>query len=144
VQDVCQDVFVKLCLDECRLLKGYDSSKAKFSTWITVVSRNVAVDFLRKNNKKSVSIEDVCESKHSYLCDGLHKIDVPKNTLSSRQMLVLKMMYNDGQDVESIARVLSVKPQTVRSLHHRAVSNLRNFYGVATSAVKAAATTEKG
>lgn len=40
------------------------------------------------------------------------------------------MMYDDRLDVVEIAFFLGVKRQTVRSLHHRALKKLREFYGL--------------
>ena len=130
IQDVSQDVFLKLIAKDNSLLKKFNPDKASISTWLTVISRNCAIDHMRKYNKPQMSLDEAHETLESQTYVDPQKIDVPKGVLSARQLLVLKMMYNDGLDVESIALFLKVKRQTVRSLHHRALSKLRKFYGV--------------
>lgn len=60
-------------------------------------------------------------------------IEIPEGIITPRQHLVLRMMYEDGLDVVEIAFFLGVKRQTVRSLHHRALKKLREFYGLSTA-----------
>jgi len=42
VEDLTQDVFLRLCKDDFRLLRGYDPARAGLSTWITIVARSTA------------------------------------------------------------------------------------------------------
>ena len=44
VMDAAQDVFVRLCANDFRLLKTYDPARAGLSTWLAVVARSAAVD----------------------------------------------------------------------------------------------------
>ena len=46
--DIAQDVFVRLCKDNCRLLKQFDPQRAGLKTWLGVVSSSVTIDHLRK------------------------------------------------------------------------------------------------
>jgi len=142
IEDICQDIFIKLISDDCRVLSRYNPDKAKFSTWITIVSRNAAIDYIRKKKDKTVSLEQGMEVLQGKYYLDPEKIDIPHGVLTPRQHLVLRMMYDDSLDVESVAQYLCVERQTVRSLHHRALKKLREFYGldkgrVRSNAVKA-------
>jgi len=130
VNDICQNTFLKLFINNCSVLKSYDQNKSKFSTWITVVSRNLAIDYIRKIKEKNTPISDIVDSLHMGGVTGREKISVPEDVISPRQHLVLRMIYDDGLDVEETARFLSVKRQTIRSLHHRAIKKLREHYGL--------------
>ena len=48
IEDLAQEVFVRLCKDEFRLLRSYDATRASLSTWITIVARSTARDALRR------------------------------------------------------------------------------------------------
>ena len=48
VEDLTQEVFVRLCKDDFRLLRTYDPARASLSTWITIVARSTARDGLRR------------------------------------------------------------------------------------------------
>ncbi|HET6223434.1 MAG TPA: sigma factor, partial [Dongiaceae bacterium] len=51
VMDAAQDVFVRLCANDYRLLKTYDSARAGLSTWLAVVARSAAVDHARRRRQ---------------------------------------------------------------------------------------------
>ena len=53
VEDLTQDVFVRLCKDDFRLLRSYDPGRASLSTWITIVARSTARDGLRRRRRSS-------------------------------------------------------------------------------------------
>ena len=44
IEDLVQEVFVRLCKDGFRLLKTYDPARAGLSTWLTIVARSTARD----------------------------------------------------------------------------------------------------
>ena len=53
--DAAQDVFVRLCGDDYRLLKTYDPARAGISTWLAVVSRSAAIDHVRRRRQATDS-----------------------------------------------------------------------------------------
>lgn len=132
VADLVQDVFVKLCRDDYRLLRSYDPARAGLSTWLTLVARSTALDALRRRRPPSVPIDDVPESALAAPVsepqpEGLPGL--PPDTLSPRQALILSLMYERDLDPAEIARELGVTAQTVRSMHHKALTKLRALFG---------------
>jgi RNA polymerase sigma factor (sigma-70 family) len=129
VEDLTQEVFVRLCKDEFRLLRSYDAARASLSTWITIVARSTARDSLRRRHPNSVPIETVPEA---YLkVDAIEptpRIKLPDSLLSPRQREILGMLYDGEMDVAEIAAALSIDPQTVRSAHHKAMLKLRAHF----------------
>ena len=63
VMDAAQDVFVRLCANEFRLLKTYDPARAGLSTWLAVVSRSAAVDYARRRRQATQPIDEVCPNR---------------------------------------------------------------------------------
>ena len=61
-EDVVQDVFVRLCQHDFRLLRSYDSARARITTWLTVVSNSAAIDHLRRLRRRTEDIETQPES----------------------------------------------------------------------------------
>src|SRR6202022_3405397 len=59
VEDLVQEVFVRLCRDEFRLLRTYDPARARLSTWITIIARSTARDAMRRHRPVVVPIEAV-------------------------------------------------------------------------------------
>jgi len=129
VEDLTQEVFVRLCKDQFRLLRSYDATRASLSTWITIVARSTARDALRRRRLNAVPIESVPEA---YLkvdaVEPTPKLKLPEKLLSPRQREILGMLYDDEMDVVEIAEALSIDPQTVRSAHHKAMLKLRAHF----------------
>jgi RNA polymerase sigma factor (sigma-70 family) len=48
VEDLTQDVFLRLCKDDFRLLRSYDPGRAGLSTWLTIVARSTARDAAKR------------------------------------------------------------------------------------------------
>lgn len=129
IEDLTQEVFVRLCKDDFRLLRSYDSTRASMSTWITIVARSTARDALRRRRPDSVPIDGVPEM---YLkvdaVEPLPKLKLPEALLSPRRREILGMLYDLEMDVAEIAAKLGIDPQTVRSAHHKAMLKLRAHF----------------
>jgi RNA polymerase sigma factor (sigma-70 family) len=129
IEDLTQEVFVRLCKDDFRLLRSYDATRASLSTWITIVARSTARDALRRRRPDSVPIDAVPEV---YLkidaIEPLPKLKLPEALLSPRQREILGMLYDGEMDVAEIATALGIDPQTVRSAHHKAMLKLRAHF----------------
>ena len=57
VMDAAQDVFVRLCAQEFRLLKTYDATRAGLPTWLSVVARSCAIDHMRRRRQATAWID---------------------------------------------------------------------------------------
>jgi len=129
VEDLTQDVFVRLCKDDFRLLRSYDPARASVSTWITIVARSTARDGLRRRRPESVPIDAVPEAQLAIdPVEPVEKLKLPEALLSPRQREILAMLYDREMEVAEIARALGIDPQTVRSAHHKAMLKLRAHF----------------
>jgi RNA polymerase sigma-70 factor (ECF subfamily) len=136
IEDIFQEVFVRLVKDDFRLLRTFDPNRATLSTWLTIVSRSTAIDCLRRRRLNTVSLEAgqigaAPESEQSPTSgDAPEATGLPMHLLTDRQRLVLQMLFDDELTVEQVARRMGVDEQTVRSTKHKALTRLREFYGV--------------
>ena len=129
IEDLTQEVFVRLCKDNFRLLRTYDSARAGLSTWITIVARSTARDALRRRRADSVPIDTVPEAQLAIdPVEPTVKLKWPEALLSPRQREILAMLYDREMDVADIARTLGIDRQTVRSAHHKAMLKLRAHF----------------
>ena len=129
VEDLTQEVFVRLCKDDFRLLRSYDPVRASLSTWITIVARSTARDGLRRRRAETVPLEAVPEAQLAIPpVEPVQKLKLPEALLSPRQREILAMLYDREMDVAEIARALGIDPQTVRSAHHKAMVKLRAHF----------------
>lgn len=137
-EDVAQDVFVRLCARDFRLLRNYDPAKAKVTTWLTVVANSSAIDHLRRQKGHSVDLDSVPEQRLSVEPKIPERVKIPPDLLSPRQALVIEMLYRKEMDVSDVAATLDVDPQTVRSTHHKALTKLRAHFQAEEEAEKKA------
>ena len=129
VEDLAQEVFLRLCKDDFRLLRSYDSSRAGLSTWITIVARSTARDAMRRVRPVSVPIEAVPEARFAIdPVEPVRKLKLPEALLSPRQREILTMLYDREMEVSEVAGALGIDPQTVRSAHHKAMLKLRAHF----------------
>jgi RNA polymerase sigma-70 factor (ECF subfamily) len=129
IEDLTQEVFVRLCKDQFRLLRTYDAARASLSTWITIVARSTARDALRRRRPDSVPIDTVPEMHLKVdAVEPVPKLKLPEALLSPRQREILGMLYDREMDVAEIAAALGIDPQTVRSAHHKAMLKLRAHF----------------
>ncbi len=129
VMDAAQDVFVRLCAGDFRLLKTYDPARAGLSTWLAVVARSAAVDHLRRRRQAADPLDDVPESALGIEDKHVEKLQIPQGLLTERQTLILKCLYDEERDVSEVAALLKIDAQTVRSTHHKALLRLRAHFG---------------
>ena len=129
VEDLTQEVFVRLCRDDFRLLRSYDPARASLSTWLTIVSRSTVRDALRRRRADMVPIETVPEGRLAIdPVEPVQKLKLPEALLSPRQREILAMLYDREMDVAEVAAALGIDPQTVRSAHHKAMLKLRAYF----------------
>lgn len=127
-EDVVQDVFVRLCQHDFRLLRSYDAARAKVTTWLTVVAHSAAVDHLRRLRRRTEDIETQPEAMLAVEPVIHEKVKIPEGLLSPRQALVLELLYQRDMTPGEAAEAIGIDPQTVRSMHHKALLKLRAHF----------------
>ena len=129
IEDLAQEVFLRLCRNDFRLLRSYDPARAGLSTWITIVARSTARDALRRHRPVAVPIDAVPEGLLAVEpVEPVRKLKLPEALLSPRQREILAMLYDRDMEVADIAAALGIDPQTVRSTHHKAMLKLRAHF----------------
>jgi len=129
VEDLAQEVFLRLCKDNFRLLRSYDPARAGLSTWITIVARSTARDAIRRYRPILVPIEAVPEGRLAIdPVEPVLKLKLPETLLSPRQREILTMLYDRDMEVSEVAAALGIDTQTVRSAHHKAMVKLRAHF----------------
>ena len=129
IEDLAQEVFLRLCRNDFRLLRSYDPTRAGLSTWLTIVARSTARDALRRRRPVAVPIDAVPEGLLAVEpVEPVRKLKLPEALLSPRQREILAMLYDRDMEVADVAAALGIDPQTVRSTHHKAMLKLRAHF----------------
>ncbi|MBX3355751.1 MAG: sigma-70 family RNA polymerase sigma factor [Phycisphaeraceae bacterium] len=137
VEDLAQEVFVRLLRDDARLLRAFDPARARLSSYLVVIARSVAIEKLRRKRLPMAGGEvegcadSIAAARDTVERDATEEVSrLPLDALSEQQRRVLELMHREGCSVPEVARRLGVAEQTVRSAHHKAVSRLRRLLGV--------------
>jgi RNA polymerase sigma-70 factor (ECF subfamily) len=116
------------CSRDFKLLRNYDPGRAKLSTWLTVIANSTTIDHLRRQAAPATDIDALPQSLLAVEPKLPERIKIPPELLSPRQALVIELLYRRELEVAEAAEVMGVNPQTVRSMHHKALVKLRAHF----------------
>ena len=133
MEDVSQDVFVRLTRSDYALLRRFDPARAQLSTYLGVIAHSACVDFLRKRRVAHEDIDapglNLAAAPPPCQADtGAVLALLPANLLSDRQRFILSRLFDEDMDVLQVARLLNVEAQTVRSAKHKALTKIRKHF----------------
>jgi len=128
VEDVCQEVFLRLTRDGFRLLRRFDPQRASFATWLHLVARSTALDHQRRRRDSTVPLDDIEEPGITDPQPDREHLSLPAGVLSPRQQLVLTLLLEKDMSPREVADFLKIHVQTVHSLKHKALEKIRFFF----------------
>ena len=134
--DIVQEAFIKI-FNNVSQLEDY----SKIEGWISTITRNTAIDFLRKQNKwnemttsdvihmnqhKMTENFSVVESKVEMLLTMEEVREALKHLSAIHREVILLKLIEDLSDTE-IAEQLNISVGTVKSRYHRAKEQMRTL-----------------
>jgi len=130
--DIVQETFLR-CYQKIHLFKAGKS----FRNWLLQITKNLCVDHYRKNHRKNhvflkdINIEDMAISQlegssFSESAEVRELFARSLETLTERQRMVFVLKHYNGLHYKEISEVMRVALGTVKSLHFKAVQNLRS------------------
>ena len=128
-EELAEDTFVKLGTK-----KPKDKGKSSFKTWLYTIARNTAVDYLRRNSRKNVSIDEMQELisdeetlELAYIKEE-RKITVHKALcrLRPEYRQILWLIYFEGYSNKEAAAIMKKSVHSVETLVYRARRSLRS------------------
>ena len=131
--DVVQETFLRVHEKADLFSEGRN-----LQNWVLQVAKNICIDYYRKNYRKrkelesSQSLDDLnpaAESgPHPGEASDLQRIlGLCLNKLAQRQRMIFIMRHYQELRNEEIAQALNISLGTVKSLHFKAVQNLRSM-----------------
>ena len=131
-EEVAQDVFVKAY----RSLADF-RGESKFSTWLYTIANTSSITFLRKKKLDVHSLDnekvfEVADNKDSGFRANqveqksrLNMVNQAIAMLSSDDAEIITLFYKAEQNLEEIARILGLEPNTAKVRLHRARGRLK-------------------
>ncbi len=131
--DVVQETFLKLHQKAHLFRKGRN-----FQNWLLQISKNICIDTYRKVHSKNnefrskKNIDEInppaSQGGNDYISSDLKEI-VSRclDRLSEKQRMIFVMKHYNHLQYREIAQILDIAMGTVKSLHFKAVRNLRSL-----------------
>ncbi len=129
--DVVQETFLRLY----QKVNMFHTDK-NFQTWLLQIAKNLCIDYYRKNysrNKDYRSDKDVEEvnvpawnDENSHSFSDIKRVFAEcLDRLTEKQRMIFVMKHYNNLEYKEIAQILRISVGTVKSLHFKAVQNLR-------------------
>lgn len=133
--DLVQETFLKLYQKIDSFRQGHN-----FEAWLLQISRNLCIDYYRKNMSRRRELESEKTVEELNVPDGRAQggeraqdlkdiLSRCVDKLAERQRTIFIMRHYNQLKNEEIAQALGISPGTVKSLHFKAVRNLRALMG---------------
>jgi RNA polymerase sigma-70 factor (ECF subfamily) len=115
----------------------YASDKAKFSTWIFTIARNVVIDHYRVQGRRgSVSLEEATDTLSNGFSpdeelvrkEELKKLQVSLSGLSQEEQEIISLKFGSEMNNRQIAKMLGLSESNVGTKLYRAVRKLRDSF----------------
>lgn len=128
-EDVLQESFLKIWKN----IDSYDENKATIFTWMLNISRNTALDALRKASVRPAIQTDTDNVHITNLQSTQLNTDSVglKNSLkylTPEQSLVIQAVYFKGFTQEEAAKVLNIPLGTVKTRVRNGLATLKNVF----------------
>lgn len=127
VRHVARCVFLRLARKDAALLRGFDRERCSLAAFLVVVARSTALDWLRYGFLNAEPLDDFDTSSRTDASGMFSDPEFPAGVLTERQQLVMQLLFAKDYEVATVAEVLGITPQTVRSIKHEATKRLRFF-----------------
>lgn len=133
-KEISQLIFLKLWTTD----SSYDESKGSFINWLLTISRNVCIDYFRKEsahlrNDRTLTDERLLEDENQateidQLLDS-QEIDEAKKHLSEAQLRTINLFYWKGYTLKEISEIEREPIGTIKSRLHQSLMKLRRQIG---------------
>jgi RNA polymerase sigma-70 factor (ECF subfamily) len=131
--DVVQETFMRLF----QKLDAFDKNRS-FQAWLLQIAKNQSIDYYRKHHGRRRDLETGQRIEDLPLAAADYRSNPESSELGrvlarnlerlgERQRLIFVMKHFNGLEYREIAQVLGISVGTVKSLHFKAVRNLKNW-----------------
>ncbi|WP_077324821.1 RNA polymerase sigma factor [Virgibacillus siamensis] len=134
-KEVVQQVFLRIWVTSNK----YESDKGKLVNWLITITRNISIDYIRKEKnlekktQQAVLHESLKLSEYTPIDieNKLIKMQVEeaKSKLSEEQRRLITMLYWDGYSLTEIAELENQPVGTIKSRLHQSLKRLRYYLG---------------
>lgn len=126
-EDILQNVFVHIWTN----IESYHPEKASLFTWISTITKNVAIDFNRgklyrqHQENLSLNIIEATQSNSSSFSPERHYFPQHIQKLSKKERVIIELIYYYGYTSKQASEVLKIPLETIKTRLRESLKNLR-------------------
>lgn len=129
-EDLVSQVFEALITD----LNKYKAEKSSFQTWLFSIAKHKLIDYVRRQNKKAISISQSIETADNSIIETekiifTERIKTLLQQLPNSEAEIIHLKYYGELSSKEIADLLKIKPESVNSIASRAIKKLASLIG---------------
>ena len=128
IEDIIQNVYLRLIKDDFRLLRQYDSRQASMKTWLLLIARGTTLNCLAQSPPVCVPLDALDESLLPPPEPKAEPLAIPPGTLSEQEALIIHFHYRSSLSLEEIARQMRLSRKTVYNCKSIALTKLREHF----------------
>lgn len=123
-----------ICMKVWHSIESYSSEKSKFSTWLTVIARNTALNYLNRNQRSCEELkEDTAKTsspeEEVFRREQIESLKEAISTLSSQEQHLFYRKYYYLQQTAQIAAELGMTQRSVEGKLYRLRKKLKEKLG---------------
>ena len=126
MEEIVQDVYARLLREECRALKTYDPRKGAPKTWLRRLTRNVAINRLKRPEIQTVPLSETLDVAVSEP-ERADLIAAAVECLSKSERTVLRLLFDGGLSSQAAAKLLGISVGAVYVRKWKGINRLRVF-----------------
>lgn len=129
-EECLDDVYQKICAG----IEEFDPERRKLSSWLTVIARNTAVDFLRKNRPSDMELDENTAASPSPEDDLLREerrkaLSVAIGNLPRAEQKIVYRKYYYLQSTAQLAAEMGITERTAERRLYRIRKKLKKALG---------------
>ena len=129
-EDLFQDIFLKLFSNDKKRIRMWQG-KAKFSTYLYMVTVNSALDYLKSAGyvkaKNYDNIENINNQSHFVDFADIYSLKQAMNNLKENEKQVIELYYFKQMKEKEIGEFLNTSINTISSIKFRAIKKIKIY-----------------
>lgn len=130
-QSIIDDILQETLLAIHKSLHTYDPAR-NAKSWISVIAKNKALDYLKSNQHKLSQAEDITNLNVATVENNTSQYDIGKamQQVSTKQQEIIVKMKVEGKTAKQTALELEMTESAVKTAAHRAYKLIKEFLEV--------------
>lgn len=128
VDDIVQDILVRLIEKDFHVLRRYDPAKAAFRMWLTYVARSVTLSIISRPTLATAALEEDCALSIPAPVEIEPESLLSAAPLSPRDRRILQLLHFEGRPAKEAAKELRLAVQTIYNRNSRIIRMIRAFF----------------